>query len=135
MRNNRMQLLVALHGFLGFVAALLAFDPSLRPPQAETRVVYELATLPPAEAEGLQDGWGYYRVRLNSAVSEVGDYAVAEVVVAGANDLGTVWLPTGDAPDETMTVRARLAVVRHPAAVGKAGFTEYRLVDAVRAAP
>jgi hypothetical protein len=65
---------------------------------------------------------------------------VAEVVVAGADDLGTVRLMPGEALDDAMTVEARLVVVRHPPAVGArgtpfAGFTELRLVEAVRAGP
>jgi hypothetical protein len=108
--------------------------------RAGPRAVYDLAALPPAEAERLRGRRELFRVRLDSAPAEVGGRLVYEVAVSGADDLGTVWLPASQEVDDVMTVEARLVVVRHPPAVGAwgtpfAGFTELRLVDAVRAGP
>jgi hypothetical protein len=111
-------------------------DPSR--PDAEPRVVYDLATLPPAEAARLQGRRELYRVRLDSAPAEVGGRLVYEVAVREPDALGTVWLPRGQLVEDVMTVEAELKVLNQRTAVGARGavfpgFTEYRLLDAVRA--
>jgi hypothetical protein len=155
MHDARMTGLVCLAGCLAFTAARLAYGPlgggrprpcELIPapdgpadrPDADQQVVYVMDTLPPDEAIRLQGRRERFRVRLDSAVSLVRGYSVAEVVVAGADDLGTVWMQPGESLDDVLEVEARLVVVRHRPVVGANGtlfdgFTELRLVDAARA--
>jgi hypothetical protein len=110
------------------------------PLDAEPQVVYDRATLPPAGAVRLQGRREQYRVRLDSAGAEVGGRLVYEVVVRDPDALGTVWLMMGHRVDDVMTVEAELRVVYQRPAVGArgtafVGFTELRLVEAVRAEP
>jgi hypothetical protein len=92
MRDARKMSLVCLGGCLAFVLLILyavgplgageprpldllpsaADAPDAAPPGAEPQAVYDLATLPPAEAVRLQGRRELYRVRLDSAPAEVG---------------------------------------------------------------
>jgi hypothetical protein len=116
MRDDRKTPPVCLGGCLAFVLLVLyvvgplgagkprplelipapADDPAGDRPDAEPQVVYDMALLPPAEAIRLQGRWERFRVRLDSSVSLVEGNAVSEIVVAGEDDLGTVWMQPGE---------------------------------------
>jgi hypothetical protein len=75
--------------------------------------------------------------QLDGPATQQSKYALYEVVIPGANDLGTIWLAAGQDAEDGMIVEARLVVLRRKAWTAPGGgripeFTEFRLMDAGR---
>jgi hypothetical protein len=104
----------------------------------DAEAAHVLATITPAEADKLEGKRGRFHVQLDGPATAEGKYTLYEVVVTGANDLGTVRLAAGQDAEDGMIVEARLVVLRGKAWRAPGGevvpaFTEFRLVDAKNA--
>ncbi len=122
------------------LAVLLLSSPIHRAdrpePAAQTVVAQDLARLRASEAERLEGKRAVYRVVLDSLPDWHKGFVLYDC--QSTDDIGrTVWLEGGQHLAEEMAVEATLFILRHAGAVGSdgtifAGFTEYRLVGAVR---
>jgi hypothetical protein len=74
---------------------LIRADDAAPHSSEDAEAAHVVANLTPAEAVRLQGRRAKYLIVLDGPATAVGDRVVYEVVVPGANELGTVWLAAG----------------------------------------
>src|SRR5262245_50344646 len=118
------------------LAALPVSGDAPAPIRFDIARTYDLTNLSPLGAGSLRHQRATFRVALDSSEDLHNGYTIYGCESVDGK-LRTVWLVPGVEVDDEMTVEATLRVIVHAPTVGAngtrfEGFTEYRLMDAVR---
>ena len=120
-----------------YASLTLADEKASEFTDAEVVETHDLAMMPPDRLRDLAGRRARFRVLVNCLLDREGDSF--NVTVRGTENVGTVELPASEDIEDGMVVEGVLRVVDHPAqvvnGVASLGFTEYRVVDAVRVRP